>query len=425
MAAPGKVVASGSPVALKRDLGEGYSVQVTFGSLLLSDEEKIYGYSSASYDLFHSIRMIAPDTYVTKPSPTASVYHLKTRDSRIVGDVLYMLEQEELQERIQCYNILATTIEDIFLDLMNKEQPAKHEHVKSLSASSSLDNLSSMTLVKSAPFMQLPSGKGVNPYRQAFTIFHKRMLIARRGWLTPFLAILIAVTGATIPLTFTTGLDQRCIPRPANITAIPLFLPDAPFAKTNGSQNSFPRLLVSPPYLLSGFGDLTSDLTIDNAADDATFMDNIRAERHNLALGGILLNQDGSSTVAWESSPPGIRAPAILNMASNVLLQRAVNLSNQNLPNQQPIMIATNYGAFAKVLSATLMYLRWIFFFGGVMVCYRIHHTSKYGANYSSGGLPCFLLALCVQRASLRCPGHATVQRSDQSRRSLVRTPYV
>ncbi len=188
MAAPGKVVASGSPVALKRDLGEGYSVQVTFGSLSLGlDEGRLYGYSSSSYDLLHGIRVIAPDTYVTKPSPTVSVYHLKTRDSRIVGEVLHMLEQEEQQDRIQSYDILATTIEDIFLDLMNKEQsPVKHEHVKSLSASSSLDNLSSVTLVKSTPIMQLPSGKGVNPYRQAFTIFHKRMLIARRGWLGAF-----------------------------------------------------------------------------------------------------------------------------------------------------------------------------------------------------------------------------------------------
>ncbi len=407
MAAPGKVVASGSPVALKRDLGEGYSVQVTFGSLSLGlDEGRLYGYSSSSYDLLHGIRVIAPDTYVTKPSPTVSVYHLKTRDSRIVGEVLHMLEQEEQQDRIQSYDILATTIEDIFLDLMNKEQsPVKHEHVKSLSASSSLDNLSSVTLVKSTPIMQLPSGKGVNPYRQAFTIFHKRMLIARRGWLAPFLAVLIAVTGATIPLTFTTGLDQRCIPQPANITAIPLFLPDAPFAKANVSQNSFPNMLVSPPFLLAGFGNLTSDLTIDNAADDAIFTDNIRAERHNLALGGISLNEDGSSTVAWEASPPGIRAPAMLNMASNILLERATNTSNQ-----QPLMIAANYGAFSKVLSATLMYLRWIFFFGGVMVCIKLSSSStRMGTNLLSGGLSCFLLALCVQRASLRYTGHAAL----------------
>ena len=235
------------------------------------------------------------------------------------------------------------------------------------------------------------------------------MLIARRGWLAPLLAVLIAVTGATIPLTFTTGLDQRCIPRPANITAIPLFLPDAPFAKTNASQNSFPNMLVSPPFLLAGFGNLTSDLTINNTADDATFMDNIRTERHNLALGGISLNEDGSSTVAWEASPPGIRAPAMLNMASNVLLQRATNISNQNSPNQQPSMIAANYGAFSKVLSATLMYLRWIFFFGGVMVCIKSSSSTRMGTNRLPGGLSCFLLALCVQRASLRYTGHAAL----------------
>ncbi len=38
----------------------------------------------------------------------------------------------------------------------------------------------------------------------------------------------------------------------------------------------------------------------------------------------------------------------MLNMASNILLERATNTSNQ-----QPLMIAANYGAFSKVLSAT------------------------------------------------------------------------
>ncbi|KAF9471023.1 P-loop containing nucleoside triphosphate hydrolase protein [Pholiota conissans] len=374
LAAPGKVVASGSPVALKSQLGEGYSVQVTFGSLLVGSEaEKLFGYSTLSYDFLHAIRMIVPDAYATKPSPSISVYHLKTRDSHIVGQVLNLLEEAEQQGRIKSYDILGTTIEDIFLDLMEKEQSTGKKHVKSHSASSSLDNLSSVSLDKPTPMMDLPNGKGVSPYRQAFTIFHKRMLIVRRAWLTPLLTVLIAVTGSTIPLTFTTGLHQLCVPAAASIVAVPLWLPDAPFAKSNASQNIFPRMAVSPPNLLNTFGRLTNNLLVTKAEDNTIFTELIASDYSNFSLGGVSLGPDGNTTVAWETSPPGIRAPSMLNMASNVLLHRAVGLSTES-PNlnadTRPVMIATNFGAFAKVAAATLMYLRWIFFFGAVMAVY-------------------------------------------------------
>jgi ATP-binding cassette subfamily A (ABC1) protein 3 len=310
-----------------------------------------------------------PDAYAIKPSPSVSVYHLKTRDSGVVGQVLDFLEEEEREGRIVSYDILGTTIEDIFLDLMHREQS---KPTKTHSASSSIDNLSSTTLVKPAlAAMDLPNGRGVSPYRQAFTIFHKRLLIARRAWVTPLLTIAIAVAGATIPLTFTTGLQQLCVPKAAPIVAVPLWLPDAPFAQATASVGSFPWMVVSPPDLLDTFGNLTSNLTVSEAADAAAFTEAVTSGRHTLALGGVSVDQaDGSATVAWEASPPGIRAPAMLNMASNVLLHRAVGLSTAGTTSDdpRPVMIATNYGAFAKVARATLMYLRWIFFFGAVMV---------------------------------------------------------
>jgi hypothetical protein len=71
LAALGNVVASGSPVALKRDLGNGYSIQVIFA--IPTDFEKID--TSSRPELPLSIRTIAPETYITMPSPHQVCYH--------------------------------------------------------------------------------------------------------------------------------------------------------------------------------------------------------------------------------------------------------------------------------------------------------------------------------------------------------------
>jgi ATP-binding cassette subfamily A (ABC1) protein 3 len=358
LAAPGKVLAEGSPVALKRDLGDGYSVQVSFA--VPTDINKLS--ISLSHELLDTLRMLAPQTYLTSPSPSQGCYHLRTKDSNVIGEVLDQLEYEMVSGNIRSYDILGTTIEDIFLDLM-----AEHNGEKFSSQDSSTptltNSLSSFSIAKN-PVMDLPNGRIVNPFRQAFTIFHKRVLIARRSWLTPLLTILIAIAGACIPLIFIKGRNQSCVPDAKTITAVPLFLPISPLARNSTIDGPFPRILASPPGILSSLGNI---LKLTNIVDNATFMSTVPLERHNLALGGISVDiATGNSVVAWEASPPGVRGSAMLNLLSNVLYNRALNLSGTASPDASTI--ATNYAPFSRVASATLVYLKWLCFFGGVMV---------------------------------------------------------
>ena len=359
LAAPGKVLAEGSPVALKRDLGEGYSVHVSFAVSMDIDKP----YISAKHALLGTLRMLAPQTYLTSPSPSLGCYHLKTRGSTVIGEVLDQLEYEVACENIRSYDILGTTIEDIFLDLM-----AEHNGEKVSSQYSSTptlaDSLSSFATAKH-PVMDLPTGRIVNPFRQAFTIFHKRILIARRSWLTPVLTILVAVAGTCIPLRFIKGRNQSCVPQAKMTTSMPLFLPISPLAQESTIGGPSPHALTSPLGILSSFGDV---LRSTNLADNATFMNTVPLERHNTSLGGISLNMTtGNSVVTWEASPPGIGGSAMLNLLSNKLYNRALKLSRNAYPTLSTI--ATNYAPFSRIASATLIYLKWLCFFGGAMVC--------------------------------------------------------
>jgi hypothetical protein len=52
-------------------------------------------------------------TYLTSLSPSQGCYHLGTKDSNIIGQVLDQLEYEIVSENIRSYDILGTTIEVI------------------------------------------------------------------------------------------------------------------------------------------------------------------------------------------------------------------------------------------------------------------------------------------------------------------------
>src|SRR6266508_4759079 len=111
IATPGKLVANGSPVALKRDLGEGYCIQVSSSP----GADHLY-----PEDLLTRLNIIIPSAYLTSPSPRKTCYHLKIRDAGAMQQVLEFFDGEVRDKKIDPYDILGTTIEEIFLDLMRK-----------------------------------------------------------------------------------------------------------------------------------------------------------------------------------------------------------------------------------------------------------------------------------------------------------------
>ncbi|KAK7063610.1 hypothetical protein R3P38DRAFT_2492098 [Favolaschia claudopus] len=388
LAAPGKLVASGSPVALKRDLGEGYTVQVSLP--LTSSSEK----TEPPNDLLHRIRSIAPHAHMSLASPHQPLFHLKSKDPVVVDQVLQMLEQESEKYHVVSYDVLGTSIEEIFLDLMRKEESNENrdsadglgEAEKSVTQSSaSVDEAKPMAL-------NLATGRATSPFQQALTIFYKRALIVRRSWLPPFLAVIIAIAGSTIPLIFISGRPQSCVKTldlPA--TFFPLFPPISPiFALLDVP----PTVMESPPGLLNNFvnlaalsglanvtnstipggGDLSNitgllPFSATDVADNATFVQTILQNFLTIPTGGLSFDAaSGNMLMAWEASAPGFLSLTMLNLADNVLLNHALNSSGRASP--VPSLILPLYQSFPPVDAGTLVTLKWIAFFCAVMAVY-------------------------------------------------------
>ncbi|KAJ7729088.1 hypothetical protein DFH07DRAFT_218233 [Mycena maculata] len=391
LAAPGKLVASGTPVSLKRDLGEGYTVQV---SLPLSESSEKAGPPT---ELLQQIRTIAPHAHVSLASPLQPLYHLKSKDTVVVDKVLQMLDAETEKYTIASYDVLGTSIEDIFLELMRKEEmaqappegvaelgqrtPEAVEAEKSLTSADSIDERKPVAL-------NLATGRGTSPFRQAMTIFYKRSIIFRRSWLTPLLAVVIAIAGSTIPLVFISGRSESCV-KTLDIpgTDITLFPPTSPLLAFYMGEES--RVLDSPPGIISSLGNLTALTSLANLTsllnttdlgnttalqpfnvfdvqDNATFVSTIQEDFQNLTTGGVSFDfATGNSLFAWEATAPGLMGPTMLSLTSNILFNHALNTSGR--ASVLPTLILPTYESFPPVDAGTLFALKWIAFYGAVM----------------------------------------------------------
>lgn len=377
LAAPGKLIASGSPVALKRDLGDGYSIQVTFSH---DGQGKVD--SNAQDQLLATFRRIAPHTQASSPSPSQVVYHLKSKDPKVVQQLLELLDEGDSSHGVVSYDVLGTTIEDIFLDLMVKNNIEAADSASEKGMSSSLSNeketvskgnLAPGTEVDSS--LNLVNGRPVSPLRQAYTIFQKRLLISRRSWLTPILTIGIALAGACIPLIFIHGRSQSCSRPLRRIRPVPLFLPTAVYVP----QRSLPEsaLVVSPPGLIdtiiAPYAQQLSNLGVTfqyrNVSDRAAFGNEIQQNHRQMTTGGISLDMDTNEALfAWEASPPGHMGLGMLNLVSNILYGRA--LASSGITATSPVLITPSYAPFPARAAGTLISLKWLIFFGAVMAVY-------------------------------------------------------
>jgi ATP-binding cassette subfamily A (ABC1) protein 3 len=290
------------------------------------------------------------------PSPHQVCYHLKAKDTEVVRQVLGLLDDGTNRHSIASYDILGTTIEDIFLDLMSKNETSKDSEILSEGAlPPHLEGKSNL--------VNLPTGRPVPFFRQAFTILYKRALILKRSWLTPLLTVIIGVAGATIPLVLIGGELASCSVRFFDAISVPLYLPSSSLAALGFSSS----VVTSPPNITVTLGNTIEFLPITNVPDNATFFNFISQNFLNLSLGGVSLDPNtGASLVAWEATPPGITGLSMLNLATNLLYARALNMSGNAA--RIPTLILANYATFPPVDASTLVSLRWVFIFGAAMV---------------------------------------------------------
>ncbi|KAH8119799.1 P-loop containing nucleoside triphosphate hydrolase protein [Phellopilus nigrolimitatus] len=363
LATPGKLVAEGSPVSLKSTLGEGYIVHV---SLVPTYEfEKLR--PGPSPELLEKIRSIAPNAYMTSPRSASASYHLKSKDSATVEKVLSLIEQEKAALGVSSYEVHGTSMENIFLELMKEhgqgvqgiqDQP---EEVTSIKVEQ-VETKGSITSASDTPrILSLTNGRRRSPFSQAFTIFHKRCLIARRAWMTPVLSLIIAVAGSCIPLFFLSKLAQTCettIDSHASST-IP----------TGSVESVGNAILTVPPNIIGTLGTSAASLLTTNVQDNTTFVAEINQNFSDLSLGGVSVDlSSGSALIAWEASPPGLTGPTMLNLATNILYNSALNSTNQGTGS--PSIISPSLRNFPGVAAGTLVALKWEVFFGAAMAVF-------------------------------------------------------
>ncbi|TFK69897.1 P-loop containing nucleoside triphosphate hydrolase protein [Pluteus cervinus] len=362
LAAPGKLVANGTPVALKRDLGEGYIIQVAFTSS--NTEEKLW--EGPPIALLTDIQTYAASAYPSSSAPYFASYHLKTRDPAVVEQVLALLDRNQGRYHVASYDILGTTIEDIFLELMARNEVAnEQEKAGSGTGSSQADFSGDFTLV---------TGRPISPLRQMMTIFYKRMLIARRSWLAPLLMMLVAIAASTKPTSFIRGQNPVCGRGFGDVKAVPLFLPTSPIGLLDAiaSPNASSSILVSPPGILSTIGVTNSSFFQPaNVTNNATFVSDIQQNFQNLSLGGVSIDPNtGDSLIAWEATPPGMNGPAVLNLASNLLFNRALSAAGGAGAAAGPVLIKPKFQPFPPISAANIVSLKWTVCFGIAMSVY-------------------------------------------------------
>jgi len=355
LAAPGKLVAEGSPVALKSRLGRGYTLQATF-------ENGKKGPDDAEH-LLRRIRDIATDTTLTSTSPNGSAYCLQSKDSRVVKQVLETLQAEKTKFGIASYEIHGTAIEDIFLDLMSTEG--------AIETTQSREKMDAPLMAgqEDRSGLQLTSGRKKSPLSQSLTIFYKRCLIMRHSWLSSLLTVGVAVAGACIPLTFITNRSETCLTTFTPAVDIPLYIGNSPFSSVLATELPGSQARLSPPGLLSMLGISASHVPFTDVSDNATFVNIFKQNSQNLSLGGVSIDFNTNvSLFAWEASPPGYTGATMLNLITNIMYNQALNATGRSTGS--PSIIAANYQNFPAANVGTLNALKWVAIFGATMAVF-------------------------------------------------------
>ncbi|QRV97372.1 ABC transporter [Ceratobasidium sp. AG-Ba] len=339
LAAPGKLLAQGSPVALKSKLGQGYVVHVP----------------EPSDSTLSTIRTHAPLATTDDSEPGAYILHSKS--PQVVGRVLDALEKTG----VQGYDVRNTSMEAIFLDLMGHgkdgadEVPERDE----LAAVQSRTSAVRRAEAEQRP-LALSDGRKTSSLRQALTGFHKRSLILRRSWLSYVLMVIIAIAGACVPLIFMKDRADTCQYVEDIEFSTPLYLPaaGASIPSTFGDAFDGYKPIISPPDLLAPLD--ATQLPQTAVSGSEAFAQTLRNTYRNLSIGGLEVDGSQQATVAWEASPGSVAGLALLNLASNVLADRVLGTTG-------PRIIAYFQNLPGSWVAGTGMALKWEGFFGASM----------------------------------------------------------
>ncbi|RPD64790.1 P-loop containing nucleoside triphosphate hydrolase protein [Lentinus tigrinus ALCF2SS1-6] len=366
LAAPGKLVAHGNPVKLKSTLGDGYTMKVTYQT---PGEKASLHDSTALLDI---VRRIAPQTQVSVAGPDEFAYHLKTHDPAVVRQVLEAVEREKGSLQIASYAVSATSIEDIFLELMQDAEQKQSDPDAEKEEPTPIPEAVEIPVLAPAK-IDLSSGTERTVLGQALTIFHKRLLIARRSWLSYVLGMGVLLVASCVPLKFVPKNQEACQVVGTKFFDSPLFLPDSNLGFTFDDAPPGFLPFVTPPGLLSALGNSTSTVSVETLPDNSSFVNEFTQDYLNDFDGGLSVDlQAGTSLIAWnaEFSTSG---PIYLNTVSNLLYNKALNDSGK--ATGSPKLITPTLGSFPTISAGNLKPLEWAAFFGAAMAVFPAFFT--------------------------------------------------
>lgn len=344
LAAPGRLIAADTPVALKYSKGDGYSVHIHTSA----------GFPQTKATLLQRIQSIHPAaTYSTDAG--RSIFHLHSKSTSQVSQVLRLVEDSKQELGIISYDAVGTSIEDIFLDLLEKEEvAADSEKPPTAGAFSQL---------------QLSDGRARSPWGQATTIFYKRCLVMRRSWLGLFLALAVGISGAWWPIRFVTGPVTQCgrVEFPADFSS-----PVWPPYLSNSS------IFVTPPSSVDAlsaalpetrnttaryFGSIMPLFPFEAIPDEATFNETVQDIVGNFTFtAGLSLNLEKNDyLVIWNLETGNTNA---FSLVSNFFFTRALSPSNATTVTR----MVPSFARLPSLPEESLLTLQWIAIFGAAMV---------------------------------------------------------
>lgn len=87
----------------------------------------------------------------------------------------------------------------------------------------------------------------------------------------------------------------------------------------------------------------------------------------DITIGGVSFHHvSGRSLVAWEATLPGLNGAMTLNLATNLILNSALNDTNRAAP--VPTITQASYSSFPAVSAGMLLSQKWVAFFGAATV---------------------------------------------------------
>ncbi|KAH9930397.1 P-loop containing nucleoside triphosphate hydrolase protein [Epithele typhae] len=371
LATPGKLVAHGTSISLKSTRGEGYKLRINFNAETVKT-------GIPESDVLQFVQRTAPAAYVTTTGPRERAFHLKTTDLHVVKQVLEDVDKEKARMQISSYSVSAASIEDIFLELMDAED--KNEDLENTSKDNIVEAGGSAEHDGAHEGVELTTGVQHSVFGQALTICYKRLLILRRSWLAPLLALTFVIIPSVIPLKFLVTGGNKCDVVDREFRGDSLYIATSPLQFLFGEDpgpSLFPPDALAP---LNVSGVLTN--TSLPFTSNTSFVEYISGNFVNIWTPGLSIDfETGAALLAWNAYET-LSAATFLNAASNLLLNHKLNSTGAGTGYATPLLITPTIGSFASKSLGDLTPIIWAAVFSAAMAVFP-----GFFALYFSNGL--------------------------------------